>query len=182
MKNQQIKFNDQVTQLKKKECFVIMDYTTFHETAVFKLHDLDVVVYTKDAEDNLHHDFFGFFSEEPCDYKFTYEVLERFSRNVDFSFFKDGVHFWADNAFKSYALFYIFYCMAEKWDVPVSASFFAPRHGWSLCGTHFGHSKKKVRQQFRTSLIEKPENIIDTFKQFNNVSVEILDMIQESRN
>jgi hypothetical protein len=154
-----------------------MDYTTFHETAVFKLHDLDVVVYTKDAENNLRHEFFDFLSEEPCDYKFTYEILERFSRNIDFGFFKDGLHFWEDNAFKSYALFYIFYWLDEKWDVPVSASF-CTHHGWSLCDTHFGHSKKKVRQQFRTSIIEKPENIVDIFKQFNNVTVEILDTIQ----
>jgi hypothetical protein len=68
--------------------------------------------------------------------------------------------------------------MTEKWDVSLSASFFAPHHGWSLCDTHFGHSKKKVRQQFRTSIIEKPENIVDIFKQFNNVTVEILDTIQ----
>jgi hypothetical protein len=87
----------------------------------------------------------------------------------------------ADNAFKSYPLFYIFYCMTEKWDVSLSASFFAPHHGWSLCDTHFGHSKKKVRQQFRTSIIEKPENIIDIFKQFNNVTVEILVTIQERK-
>jgi hypothetical protein len=57
----------------------------------------------------------------------------------------------------------------------------APHHEWSLCDTHFGHAKKNVRQQFRTSIIEKPENIIAIFKQFNNVPVEILNTIQKRK-
>jgi hypothetical protein len=137
------------------------------------------VIYTKDANGNLHHEFFDFFSEAPHDFEFTYEALERLGRTVDFTYFKDGVHFWGDNAFKTYAILYIFYVLADKWAVPISASFFAPHHGWSLCDTHFGHTKKKLRQEFRTSLITEISDITDVFRQFSNVTVEILDTIQE---
>jgi hypothetical protein len=69
--------------------------------------------------------------------------------------------------------------LADKWGVPISASFFAPHHGWSLCDPHFGHTKKKLRQEFRTSLITEISDITDLFRQFSNVTVEILDTIQE---
>jgi hypothetical protein len=51
------------------------------------------VIYTKDANSNLHHKFFDFFSEAPHDFEFIYEALERLGRTVDFTYFKDGVHF-----------------------------------------------------------------------------------------
>jgi hypothetical protein len=91
--NQRTQFNEQLQNLKLHECVILFDYTTFHETSVFKLHDLDTVIYTKDANGNLHHEFFHFFSEAPHDFKFTYEALERLGRTENFTYFEDGVHF-----------------------------------------------------------------------------------------
>lgn len=69
---------------------MLFDFTTLHETGIFKLHDLEVVIYTKDEEDNLHHEFFDFFSEAPRDCNFFYEVFERIDQIGNFL---EGVHF-----------------------------------------------------------------------------------------
>jgi hypothetical protein len=89
-----------VINLKQRKCVVLFDFTKFHETSAFKLHDLNITIYTKDDNNNLHHEFFDFFSEEPRDYRFTFEALKQLGQIVDFTYFSDGVHFWSDNGFR----------------------------------------------------------------------------------
>jgi hypothetical protein len=159
------------------ECAVLLDFTTIHESSQFKLKDLDFVIYTKDVDYQLHHEFFDFFCEAPNDYQFVYEALNQLDRIVEFSQFTSGVHFWSDTAFRTRPILYIFDRFEDHWGIPMSINYFAPHHGWNFCDTHFGHAKKLLRQKHRASVIRESKNITDVFELFENATVTLFPSI-----
>jgi hypothetical protein len=171
IKIQREAFNEEIESLKPNECVIVLDYTRFHETSAFKLSDLDFTIYFKDQNGDIHHEWIDFFSEHPQDYSFTYEGLTQLAQIIDFSLFDAGVHFWCDNAFKTYGCLYSFYCFVEGYCGKVSVNYFAPHHGYSLCDTHFGKGKQLLRQDYRLKLIHEPKDIEHVFEQLDHTTV-----------
>jgi hypothetical protein len=165
--------------MREDECVVVLDYTRFHESSSFKIHDLCFTVYWIGEDRSLHHEWLDYFSEAPHNYHFTVEGLMQLRNCIDFKRFPFGVRFWCDNAFKSYGCLYGVWEFAKSLGLTASLNFFAPHHGFTLCDTHFGTGKQKLRRDFTGKLIETPEDIANVFAQLNNTTVTILDEIPD---
>jgi pullulanase/glycogen debranching enzyme len=68
---------------------------------------------------------------------------------------------------------------AKSLGLTASLNFFASHHGFTLCDTHFGTGKQKLRRDFNGKLIETPEDIASVFAQLNNTTITILDEIPD---
>jgi hypothetical protein len=153
---------------------IVLDYTRFHETETFKLHDLCFTIYTCGTDGQLHHEWIDFFCEASHNWEFTFEGLTQLRNLVDFTSFAHNITFWADNAFCNYGCHYSIWDFANNLDIPVCLNFFAPHHGFTLCDTHCGVGKQRLRRDYRCNLIQKPEDIWEVFAQLSNTTVILL--------
>lgn len=170
-------FNEQVLNINQDECVILLDYTRFHETSKCKVHDLNFTLYFKSPNDTLCHEFIDFFSEAEHDWNFTREGLRRLNTMIDLTTYNGGIYIWADNAFHNHKVLCIIRNLAINLQNTITLSFFAPHHGWSICDTHFGHGKTKLRKEFSLDLIQTLSDIVDTFKKLQNTTVEIIEQI-----
>jgi hypothetical protein len=175
-------FNEQVFGLRQKECVILLDYTRFHETAAVKLHDLNFTIYHKSTHGTLCHEFLDFFCDASHEWKFTQEGVTRLSNIVDLKSFHTGLHIWADNAFHNNFVLHVFRRLAIALEMTITVCFFAPHHGWSICDSHFGQGKVKLRRDFSLHQIKSVSDIVSVFKELSNTTVELIEKIPEQTN
>jgi hypothetical protein len=174
---QRSSFNSDILELTSDRCLILLDYTRFHETAAVKLHDLNFTVYSKAENGELYHEFFDFFSNEKQDWTFTKEGVTRLSEYIDLKSYFGGVRIWGDNGFHNHKVLYVMHELSIRLKVIVTVCYFAPHHGWSICDTHFGHGKVKLRRDFSLDLIRTVSDIVEVFKKLQNTTVEIIEEI-----
>jgi hypothetical protein len=138
---------------------------------------LDFTIYFKDTNGNFHHEWSDFISTAKQDYSFTFHALLQLAKIVNFSQFTNGVHIWSDNAFCNYGCLYAFWCLGEGYQIQVDVNFFALHHGYTLCDTHFGQTKQKIRTDFCFKLVHDTTDIQQNFQQLSNTTVTILEDI-----
>jgi hypothetical protein len=143
------------------------------------LHDLCFIIYFRDSNGQLHHEWIDFFSEASHDWKFTFEGLMQFEHYIDLEQFQDSITFWADNGFRNHGCLYAFWFLSQMLQIPLFVNFFAPHHGFNMCDTHFGIGKQMVRQHHRQNLIEKPQDIWQIFQKIINTTVIVLEDIPD---
>jgi hypothetical protein len=56
----------------------------------------------------------------------------------------------------------------------IALNFFAPHNGWTICDSHFGQGKAKLRRDFSLDLIRNINDISSVFKELQNTTVEII--------
>jgi hypothetical protein len=118
-----------------------------------------------------------FFCDAPHDFQFTFEGYLQLETLVDFNCFEGRVHIWSDNSFHNTGCLYAVWEFAKHIQVPVTVSYFSPHHGFSLCDSHFGVGKQKLRADFRLNPIQEDEDIWRVFSQLSNTTVIVLKSI-----
>jgi len=136
----------------------VHDYTRFHETAEFKLHDLDIALFWR----QIQHLYVDIFADAAHDYRFTIQAWRELLKRIDISSFQTLLIF-SDNGLKSKENLFNFSKLASELKINLELHFFAPYHGHSVCDAHFGQAKLKLRRELAGKLIRKPSDIVEIF-------------------
>jgi hypothetical protein len=147
---------------------------TVHETAEFKLKDLNFTGYWRDKNGNIIHKFFDFWTELSQDYKFTAEVFSLLLDRPFFSQFSKMI-LWSDGELKTKEILYYFSKAAASHQIHCQLNFFASYHGHSICDGHFGAGKKRLRVKVGAG-VENKEQIIEVFNSIKNTTAGTLTM------
>lgn len=158
--------------LKQDEVLIIWDFTRFHETAVFKMHDLDLLVFTRDGPNSspLKRWHWGVFAEGPHDYSYCRTAWNALRKDIDFKVLKK-IYIWSYNGLKLKENLLYFSELASQLDRPIEWHFFAPYHGHSECDGHFGQGKKKLRNMLGGSPVSDPEDLFRAFALLPNTVI-----------
>jgi hypothetical protein len=161
-------YSEQLNSLPRDKVFLIFDYSTIHETAKFKLKDLNFTAYWKDKE-KLWHTYFDFWSTSKKDYNFT---LQAFHSLLDLPFFRqfNEAIVWGDGGLKTKEILYYFSVEAERYNLPLCMNYFAPHHGHSVCDAHFGVGKRALRQTVGVRVVESQDQVITAFSSVTNTA------------
>jgi hypothetical protein len=166
-KTQGALYSAQLSQLPTEKVLLVFDYSTIHETAIFKLKDLNFTAYWRDSSGDIAHTFFDFWSESKKDYLFT---VKAFYTLLDLPFLKqfNELILWSDGGLKTKEILYYFSQLSQNFRLPMLINYFAPHHGHSICDTHFGHGKKKLRQVVGVNVLEVTQQAISSFSSIKN--------------
>jgi protein-arginine kinase activator protein McsA len=92
---------------------------------------------------------------------------------IDLKTFNGGIYIWADNAFHNYKVLSVAITLQNT----ITLSFLTLHHGWSICDTHFGHGKRKLRKDVSLDHIQTVSDIVNIFRKLQNTNVEIIGKI-----
>lgn len=159
-------FRFQKANLPNHHAIIIMDYSTIHETAKFKLKDLNFTVYWREG-DRLVHQFVDFWSKEKKDYKYTALAFNQLLSNPFFSKFSE-IFVWSDGGLKTKEILYYISCCAETIKKEIQVNYFAPYHGHSVCDAHFGAGKRELRKSVGSGVVINEQQVIDSFSKLKN--------------
>lgn len=159
-------FRSQKETLGNATTLIVMDYSTIHETAKFKLKDLNFTVYYKENE-RLVHRFYDFWSKEKKDYKYTSQAFTDLLSHQFFDRFSEVI-IWSDGGLKTKEILYYFSEIAATIRKPIEVNYFAPYHGHSVCDAHFGAGKRSLRQTVGVGLVESESQVIEVFSKLKN--------------
>lgn len=177
VEKQTYSYKKQKENLNTDELIIVYDFSTIHETALFKIRDLNITVISKNCEKNeLEYYYFDYFSENAKDYKYTFMAFYNLFSTEDFIRSKKKIHLWSDGGLKTKENIYYPSILEDDFNLTMDVNFFAPYHGHSICDGHFGNGKKKIRNQIATGVISRREEIYDTFKSLKNTKVQLLDI------
>lgn len=93
-------YSAQINSLPLHKVLMIFDYSTIHETARFKLKDLNFTAYWRDEKEELCHTYFDFWSKSKKDYNYT---VKAFHTLLSMPFFRQfgEIILWGDGGLKT---------------------------------------------------------------------------------
>ena len=184
-KHQFAEYKKQKNELNTDEILIVLDYTTIHETAIFKMKICGFCIYYKENEE-LKHYFIDFCCKNgkhnsnftKCCWEKIYQVLLTKEINLKE---KKKLIVWSDGGLKGHDNVNTFNIFSKEHNILLESNYFGPCHGHSVCDGHFGVSKKKIRLTFASdsTRILTPEDITNVIKELKNTTVIVLDSIPE---
>jgi len=158
----------QLQHLPYGKILLVFDYGSIHETAKFKLKDLNFTAYWKDEKMELKHTFFDFWSTSAKDYNFT---VKAYHTLLSLPFFKqfNEIILWSDGGLKTKEIILWFSKAAEGFRRPTQMNYFAPC-GHSICDGHFGTGKRLIRKRVGVGLVADEQQVIDAFSSIANTA------------
>lgn len=168
-RNQFRLYSSQIEQLPIGKIFLVFDYSTIHETATFKLKDLNFAAYWRDENRDLCHTFFDFWSTSSKDYNFTVKAFFTLLEQAFFRQFNECI-IWGDGGLKTKEILFWFSKCADSFNLPIQMNYFAPHHGHSVCDGHFGVGKKILRIKVGVGVVESQEQVRESFDSIKNTA------------
>jgi hypothetical protein len=161
-------YSQQLQNLPPSKVFIVFDYSTVHETAKFKLKDLNFTAFWTD-EKGQHHTYFDFWGTGKKDFNFT---VKSFYHLIDLQFFRqfNECILWADGGLKTNAIVHYFSAIAAEQNLPIQINYFAPHHGHSVCDAHFGQGKRALRKVVGVEVVKDQEQVMDAFSALSNTA------------
>lgn len=162
-------YTSQLQHLPYGKVLLVFDYGSIHETAVFKLKDLNFTAYWRDEKNEMQHTYFDFWSTSAKDYNFT---LTAYQTLLSLPFFRqfNEVILWADGGLKTKEIIFWFSVVSGAVRMPTQMNYFAPCHGHSICDGHFGTGKRLVRKRVGVGLVADQQQVIDAFSSIVNTA------------
>jgi hypothetical protein len=166
VKTQSYCFKYHKANLAENQSIIVMDYSTIHETAKFKLKDLNFTIYWQE-NGRLLHQFVDFWSKEKKDYKYTALAFNQLICNPFFYKFST-IFVWSDGGLKTKEILYYISCCAQDVKKIIQVNYFAPYHGHSVCDAHFGAGKRELRKSVGSGVVINEKQVIDCFSKLKN--------------
>lgn len=175
-KHQSAQFKLQRGFLGPNQVLILYDFSTIHETAIFKVKNLSCCVWWNTASGKAHH-YFDFFAcakhdHRYIDYVFTmlpWLIWDKFRVN----FTNKEISIWSDGGTKSNNSLGTFKHMGLTWrTAKIALNFFAPHHGHSIVDAHFGTGKRLLRKKFPPpNLIRNLTDVLETWRLLPNTTI-----------
>lgn len=181
-RHQNLQMKLQREQLTKNQIFIIYDFSTIHETSIFKLKNMSCYVAWVDQDNTLKHHYFDFFACAKHDHKFIdysfkmlpFLIWDKFRISCCLK----EVFIWSDGGTKSNNSLGTFFFLASQWRSIVHLNYFAPHHGHNIVDGHFGNGKRLIRRAFPPPfLIKTKEEIMQIWKTIPHTTVQYLEAI-----
>jgi len=158
--------------LNSKTGLIVMDYSTIHETAKFKLKDLNFTLYYLETTHNrLVHQFHDYWSKSKKDYKYTTQAFTHLTNEEIFKRFENLI-VWSDGGLKTKEILYYFSMIAQSIKKPILLNYFAPYHGHNVLIdfiVHFGTGKRMLKQAVGNGgVVKDEEQVIESFNKVKN--------------
>lgn len=164
------------TNLPRDEILIIWDYSRIHDTAVWKMHDLNMTVYlrTGRGKGTITTQSYDFFCESKHDYHYSIRGWEQFRASVDLEKYSK-VHIWSDNGLKSKEIFWYFNLLKTYCNLDIELNYFTPCHGHSDCDGHFGQGKQILRNQLGPAPLSDRAALVEAFMMLPNTTAVLMD-------
>ena len=159
-------YKKDIEDCKGNEVVVVWDYSTIHETSVFKVKLLDFAICY-----NGSWSYMDYLSPSKHTWHFSKTALERLLIDNPWMKQLDQISFWSDGALRTKDNLNTFNQISAEFKIPFKVNFFAPHHGHSVCDGHFGVCKQKLRRTLGTKLVEDAKQIAEIFQDIQNTTI-----------
>lgn len=182
-RHQTIQFKLQRELLTPNQLLILYDFSTIHETALFKVKNLSCCVWWNDGTSVKHH-YFDFFATAKHDFKYIDYVFKILPWSIwnklRISSSYKQVSIWSDGGTKSNNSLATFSHLSQTWNAAVNLNYYAPHHGHSIVDAHFGIGKRFLRKKFPPpTLIRKLSQVLDVWQQLSNTTSMMLESIPQ---
>lgn len=162
---------------------ILYDFSTIHETSLFKVKTLSCCVWFHDGRSVSHH-YFDFFATAKHDFRYINHVFKILPRAIfnklRINLRNKEIFVWSDGGTKSNQSLVTFSELSQSWNATVHLNFYAPHHGHSIVDAHFGIGKRLLRKRFPPpTMIRKLSEVIEAWKCLSKTTTMMLDSIPQ---